>query len=157
MTPTTTKTLASRAKTIYLKGLETYKGSKATGDLRMLQATAVMIAEATKPKTRKKKAKDEPTLPFTPRELYELCVERVPHIVACEPYDSGWFGRLGSSLQRIKGLERDDMENLVEWIEVGNLDFGDNWSFGHIVKHIGNWIPRARATMSGGSAFTGEI
>lgn len=134
----------SRARTIYLAGEEVYRKSKTTGDLRLLQAMAAMVAEATK--KGKAKPKDAPKTPFAPQELYELMLARVPHIVACEPYNSRWFGALGKKMQATNGLEREDMERLVQWVEGGGLEFGEDWSFSHVIKHFDTWLTKARRT-----------
>lgn len=134
----------ARARRIYEAGVAVYKGNPSASADRLLKAMALMIHEATKPAKKKTKTKAEPTLPFGPKELYEACLARVPHIIACEPYDSRWFGRLGKVLQASKGLSKGDLELLVGWIEGGALDFGDSWSFEHIIKHFPNWMAQAR-------------
>ena len=136
----------ARARRIYEAGVAVYKGSPPASADKILKAMALMLDEATKPKKSIKQSdKGRPQkLPFSPQALYEECLARVPHIVACEPYDKRWFGRLGKVLQASSGLTAGDMETLVAWIEGGGLDFGDSWSFEHIIKHFPNWMTRAR-------------
>jgi len=145
-----------RAKCIYEAGLPAYGGEPPPSAQKMMKAIALMLAEATKPKKKKAATKNEgATLAFGPGELYEACLARVPHIIACEPYDQRWFGRLGKVLQASKGLTADDLETLVAWIEGGALDFGSNWSFSHVIKHFPNWMAQARQGGSGQQAGQG--
>jgi hypothetical protein len=132
-----------RTRRIYRAGEEAYQASKASGDLRLLQAMAAMIAEATKKPARKKQ--DAPKLPFSTKEFYELVLRRVSHIVACEPYNKRWFGALGKKMQDTNGLEREDMERMVQWIEGGGLAFGSDWTFDHVIKHWSTWLVKARS------------
>ena len=136
---------SARAKRIYEAGVVAYNGTAPANADKMLKAIALMLDEATKKPARKAATKDSgATLPFGPGELYEAVKARVPHIIACEPYSAAWFGRLGKVLKDSKGLKREDMDLLVAWIEGGALDFGNSWSFSHVIKHFDNWIAQAR-------------
>jgi hypothetical protein len=106
----------------------------------MLRAIAAMVNWKQPAKTKK----EAPKLPFGPGELYELCLERVPTKLACVPYDKGWFARLGKVLQQTNGLEREDMDRVVRWIEDGGIDYMESASFAHLIKHWNNWVTRAR-------------
>src|SRR5690606_7263289 len=84
-------------------------------------------------------------LVFSPAEFYSELKRRAGHIVLCEPVKSSAFGRLGRVLQQTSGLEREDLDRVVSWIEAGGLR---NWkqqpTFEHAVKHFNNWLSYAR-------------
>jgi hypothetical protein len=145
--------IRGRLSKIYKAGRGAFKGTPTPGQDNLLRAMAAMIAEATemRPPAKKAKPKDAPKLPFGPGELYEECKARVPHIIACEPYNKRWFSALGKRLQDTVGLQRDDMNAFVSWVEGGGLDFGDSWTFDHVVKHWSTWMAKAR---SGDYSFT---
>jgi len=133
----------SKAKRVYEAGAAVYKGSPPAAQEKLLKAIALMICEAAKPASKVKKAEQEP-LPFGPGALYELCLNRVPHIIACTPYDKRWFARLGKELQSTEGLEYADMERFVSWVESGGLGFFTDCTFAHVIKHWTTWLPKAR-------------
>ncbi len=139
----------SRTSRVYQAGRGAFKGTPTRGQDNLLRAMAAMVAEATqilKPtKAVKKKEADKPPLPFGPGELYELVKERVPHIIACEPYNKLWFGRLGNTLQNTNGLVKDDLEVFVAWVEGGGLEFFTDCTFAHVIKHWDVWITKARS------------
>jgi hypothetical protein len=114
----------------------------------MLKALSLMLCEATKPARKVKKA-EAPKLPFGPGELYEACKTRVPHIIGCEPCDKRWFGRMGKALQATSGLELMDLERFVNWVECGGLEFFEDCTFEHVIKHWGNWVVKARGSRQG--------
>lgn len=140
---------SAKTKRIYEAGAAAYKGSPPAPADRMLKAIALMLTEATKKRVVEKDKPRPQKLPFSPQALYELCLERVPHIIACEPYDKRWFGRLGKELQATSGLEQADLERFVGWVEGGGLEFFPDVTFAHVIKHWGTWIVKAR---SGGQA-----
>lgn len=143
---------SAKTRRIYEAGLQAYPHGRTVGEERLLQAVALMLTEATKPASKAKKKKDEPVLPFGPKELYEACLERVPHVIGCEPYDRRWFGRMGKALQATSGLEREDLERFLGWVESGGLSFFSDCTFEHVIKHWGTWIVKARGNLGTGSA-----
>lgn len=142
---------SAKAKRIYEAGVVAYKGSPPAAADKMLKAIALMLTEATKPAKRVKKEQQEVVLPFGPKELYEACLENVPHIIGCEPYNARWFGRIGLKLQATNGLRADDLDAFIGWVLCGGLDFGSDWNFEHVIKHWENWIVKARNHYSTGS------
>ena len=143
----------SRTTRVYRAGVDTFVHRPTPAQDAMLRAMAAMIAESTnitKPtKAVKKKEADLPPLAFGPGELYELVKERVPHVIACEPYNKNWFGRMGKVLRDTNGLVKDDLETFVAWVEAGGLDFFNSCTFPHVIKNWGTWIVKARSnTMS---------
>jgi hypothetical protein len=129
----------ARAKELLALGRAAYD----TGGGDMLAAIAVMLAAP--PKARKRRDYDETKLPFGPRELHQLMLKRIPHLVLCEPVEGRLFGYLGKRLQMINGLERDDMDRLVSWLEAGALSYwASQPTFEHVCQHIGKWVTTAR-------------
>lgn len=137
--------MVARKVTIYRAGVEAFGSRPNAQQEKLLKAIAAMVAEATKKPSAKKKPTEGPKLAVTPKELYEACLERVPHIIACEPYDKGWFGRLGKKLQQTNGLMASDLETFVSWVESGGLEFFTDCTFAHVIKHWDVWIAKARA------------
>jgi hypothetical protein len=151
----------SRVSRVYKAGRGAFVGTPTSGQDNLLRAMAAMVAEATqiiKPTAKvKKEAQDKPKLPFGPGELYDACLQRVPHIIACVPYNKTWFGRLGKALQNTDGLREDDLETFVSWVENDGLDWFHNCTFAHVIKHWDGWIVKARAgVMSGNTGVSAE-
>ena len=137
--------MVARKVTIYRAGVEAFGSRPNAQQEKLLKAIAAMMAEATKKPSTRKKPTEGPKLAVTPKELYEACLERVPHIIACEPYDKSWFGRLGKKLQQTNGLRADDLEKFVSWVESGGLEFFSDCTFAHVIKHWDVWIVKARS------------
>ena len=140
-------TSRSRARNIYKVAVDGAYGDKppTATEKKLLSAIALMVAEATKkPPAKKKKPKDAPKLPFGPGELYDDMLARVSDVVGLEPYNKQWFPRLGKAMQNTVGLVAEDKEIFVAWIEAGGLDFFEDVTFEHVIKHWANWIAKAR-------------
>ena len=93
-----------------------------------------------------KKDVSVPALPFGPGELHKEMLARAGHIVLCEPVEARLFGFMGKRLQGISGLERADLDRVVDWIACGGLSW---WTFGRptfeaACNNIGKWIMSAR-------------
>ena len=128
----------------------------------MIDAIAAMLAA---PKAAKEKTPAD-KLVFSPGEFYAVLKERAGHIVLCEPVESRLFGQLGRKLQQTSGLEREDLDRIVSWIEAGGLR---NWpggqpTFEHAVKHFGKWLTyarewerRGRQTIGGGRGSSVDV
>lgn len=142
----------SRISRVYKAGRGAFKGTPTEGQDNLLRSMAAMIAEATnmRPQQKAKKGvQDGPKLPFGPKALYEACLQRVPHIIACEPYNKAWFGRLGKALQNTNGLREDDLEAFVSWVENDGLSWFEDCTFAHVIKHWDVWITKARGDHGG--------
>lgn len=133
-----------RAKQFY--ELVKDKADWSAQEAKLLQAIAVMIAEATKKPTKKKKAASDSKLPFSPGEIHRRLFAECNAFTNFETYDSGSFGRLGRDLDRIRPkCTAEDVGYLVEWIKDGGID---HWcplpTWKDACRHMPNWIARAR-------------
>lgn len=148
--------MKGRALQIYQAGMEAledttgYRGIEACQvsgvNQALLKAMTAMLAEATKAKSGPK-VKEGPTLPVSPTVFYETIRDQVGDIVLCEPYNKFWFSRLGKEMHNTAGFEAADLDRLVSWIRNGGLSWWNMGkpNFGHLIKHLGNWIISARA------------
>src|SRR5688500_15259978 len=117
------------------------------GHQAVIAAVAVMLAAVELPRGRRavKAPADVAKLAFSPNALYQELRTRVPHLVVCEPVQHRLFGHLGAQLKGMSGLEPQDCERVVSWIEAGGLA---SWTvqpvFAHVVQNIGKFIGYAR-------------
>lgn len=150
-----------REQTLFELGCKAFeqhsKQKMALVDKAYMYAMATMLAEATKKPTKKKKA-DETVLVISPKEMYETIRDNCGDKVACEPYDSRWFGRLGSRLKDIPDLERGDLQRLVSFINGSGISFWKTtFTFGHLIKWLPEMIAKARKEQRGTEANTRQV
>ena len=140
-------------------GLEVYRAPLPEDPFEsMIAAVAAMLTKADIQRRRKpEKLVDEVRLPFSPHEFYSQLRSRVSHLVITEPVENRLFGYLGGRLKQIGGLQREDMERVIGWIEAGGLR---EWkvmpTFKHVVTNIDKFIAYARAWDSKGRQTIGR-
>ena len=146
-------------------GLETYHAPLPEDPFEsMIGAVAAMLAKADVQRRRKVEKPDTgERLPFSPHEFYTQLRARAGHLVITEPVENRLFGYLGGRLKSITGLERDDMDRVIGWIEAGGTR---KWTvmptFKHVVTNFDKfvayareWDRRGRQELNGGARNVG--
>lgn len=120
----------------------------------LVHAFAAMLDKALPPSTRRKRtAKDDSSLAFSPGELHQALLQHChPEHVLCEPYNSSDFGLLGRNLKKLQGLQRQDMTRLVDWfLNGGTKSWTVKPTFAHVAKGVSKYITWAREQERTGS------
>jgi hypothetical protein len=124
----------------------------------LLYAFSVMLAEATKKPTTKKRSDDQKKLVLSPQEVFTTIRDRCGTNVACEPVDTRWFGRLGRRMQDIPDLETDDLMRLVSFINGGGVaTWPTVFTFSALIKWLPEMIAKARKEQVGTEAVTKQV
>jgi len=128
----------SRAKKIYEAGVEALPQPELPGDPEhsLLRCIAVMLAEATKPKTAVKKKLN---LKVNPQDAFEII--KASGAVICEPIDNRWFGRLGKELKALD-LDSEGVQRIADYLRAGGW-VGSKPTFGGLLRHFSNVASRA--------------
>lgn len=139
-------TRADQLREVGENALAHFPGAVTDAERAVVAAMAAMLAAVELPRGRRAKpGADVKPLVFSPNQLYQELLTRVPHLVVCEPVQHRLFGFLGAQLRGIGGLEAADCERVVSWIEAGGLS---SWTvqpvFAHVVQNIAKFIGYAR-------------
>lgn len=144
--------MTERGKRLATLGLEAAQKPKVGDSLtRVILGLAAMLDDIyPKPKQGSNTRLDLSSLPFGPGELYAELEKHCDDKLQLRPYDKSSFGRLGRVMKNIQGLEREDLDRVIGWIQSGGLA---SWSmrptWNHVCKHFGNWVGYARAWDNG--------
>lgn len=152
---------------IGIKALHAYTGpggGKYGAEAIVSAFAAMLSATPAASGTRRRKPADGPTLPFSPQALHQEMVARVSDKVSMELVAGSLYGRLGANLKSIPGLEADDLDRLVSWIEAGAFDgYPHQMTFQTVVVKIDKylslareWDKRGRQPITRGSSVVGS-
>jgi hypothetical protein len=144
----------SRREALEREGLAALGSGATKKDLvRAFAAMLDLAVRTSRPAKAKKEAAPSEPMPYGPKEVFDGFDRHCGHIIQLRPYDASTFGRLGQLMKRIKGLELDDCDRVVAWVQSGGLSTWPNqvtWT--HVVRHYANWVAYARAWAEKGGA-----
>lgn len=149
-------TMAKSVEQTYLEAaleaaLERTGGIVSIETSAVLHGVAAMLALAERRRKPKPAPPEKLKLPFTSTKLFNELHER--GIANFETYDKGSFGRLNKALARVSGIEYEDLNKLLDFIEGVIVPFlrskGTELTWDLCVRRTPTWIEKARARNNG--------
>lgn len=118
----------------------------------LCRAIAAMVAEATKPSTKRKKAPDERVDYLRGRDIWEELRKAAPDAVAWEPCAKVTLSALGKAAHEA-GADAFDLHSLAQFLRNGGLAWmRETPTTSYIARNLAELVARARATRKKGAA-----